>query len=74
MHLKVSEALRCSSMTRFGHKLNYVINTFVKHTPGSVNNHDKMDNPYIVVTKRFKITLRVYLVYHTIFLNVFQQR
>ena len=21
-------------MTRFGHKLNYVINTFVKHTPG----------------------------------------
>ena len=20
-------------MTRFGHKLNYVINTFVKHTP-----------------------------------------
>ena len=22
-------------MTRFGHKLNYVINTFVKHTPGS---------------------------------------
>ena len=23
-------------MTRFGHKLNYVINTFVKHTPGIV--------------------------------------
>ena len=22
-------------MTRFGHKLNYVINTFVKHTPVS---------------------------------------
>ena len=22
-------------MTRFGHKLNYVINTFVKRTPGS---------------------------------------
>ena len=21
---------------RFGHKLNYVINTFVKHTPGAV--------------------------------------
>ena len=21
-------------MTRFGHKLNYVINAFVKHTPG----------------------------------------
>ena len=21
-------------MTRFGHKLDYVINTFVKHTPG----------------------------------------
>ena len=24
-------------MTRFGHKLNYVINTFVKHTPGLLN-------------------------------------
>ena len=23
-------------MTRFGHKLNYVINTFVKHTPGPI--------------------------------------
>ena len=30
----ISSNLRCSSMTRFGHKLNYVINTFVKHTPG----------------------------------------
>ena len=25
-------------MTRFGHKLNYVINTFVKHTPGLKDN------------------------------------
>ena len=24
-------------MTRFGHKLNYVINTFVKRTPGGFN-------------------------------------
>ena len=31
---KKSSNLRCSSMTRFGHKLNYVINTFVKHTHG----------------------------------------
>ena len=23
-------------MTRFGHKLNYVINTFVKHTPATL--------------------------------------
>ena len=23
-------------MTRFGHKLNYVINTFVKRTPGGI--------------------------------------
>ena len=30
----ISSNLRCSSMTRFRHKLNYVINTFVKHTPG----------------------------------------
>ena len=45
-----------------------------RKTPGSVNNHSKTDNPYIVVTKCFKITLHVYLVCHTIFLNGFQQR
>ena len=27
-------------MTRFGHKLNYVINTFVKHTPVNMMLHN----------------------------------
>ena len=53
------------------------IHSFIKSkrkTLGSANNHDKTDNPCIVVTKQFKITLHVYLVCHTVFLNVFQQR
>ena len=33
----ISSNLRCSSMTRFGHKLNNVINTFVKRTPDLYN-------------------------------------
>ena len=32
LRLDISSNLRCSSVTRFGHK--YVINTFVKRTPG----------------------------------------
>ena len=44
----ISSNLRCSSMTRFGHKLNYVINTFVKHTPdddvGRNTGHNKSQN------------------------------
>ena len=53
---------------------NQSIHQSKRKAPGSENNHDKTDNPYIVVTKSFKITLHVYLVFYTIFLNVIQQR
>ena len=39
-------------MTRFGHKLNYVINTFVKHTPGT-----GAPAPELVLSKLLKARL-----------------
>ena len=41
-------------MTRFGHKLNYVINTFVKHTPDQNKNSYGEEN----IVSRFNIVFR----------------
>ena len=45
-------------MTRFGHKLNYVIKTFVKHTPGLVGK-------IIIFTTLFKVNMFITNNYNT---------